>query len=199
MNGRDVEWRKKAELERRNLKGSHVSFKLLVNLFVIPPWQEVQKLALVKSNETVFPPAPHPFSPFLPTRLFLPFPITYRISAVCSVFKLPLAFAHNWFIKVNLRNTFFIASVLPNSLCLYIHLIVSSSLLVPDLKTSYSLLPVLDLFLWQWWPCICAWSCLRPNSTLEPARLLLSMEFSRQEYWNGLPFPTPGNLPHPEI
>ena len=27
----------------------------------------------------------------------------------------------------------------------------------------------------------------------------LSMEFSRQEYWSGLPFPTPGNLPDPEI
>ena len=27
----------------------------------------------------------------------------------------------------------------------------------------------------------------------------LSMEFSRQEYWSGLPFPTPGNLPHPGI
>ena len=27
----------------------------------------------------------------------------------------------------------------------------------------------------------------------------LSMEYSRQEYWNGLPFPTPGNLPDPEI
>ena len=25
----------------------------------------------------------------------------------------------------------------------------------------------------------------------------LSMEFSRQEYWSGLPFPTPGDLPHP--
>ena len=25
----------------------------------------------------------------------------------------------------------------------------------------------------------------------------LSMEFSRQEYWSGLPFPTPGNLPNP--
>ena len=25
------------------------------------------------------------------------------------------------------------------------------------------------------------------------------MEFSRQEYWSGLPFPTPGNLPDPEI
>ena len=23
-----------------------------------------------------------------------------------------------------------------------------------------------------------------------------SMEFSRQEYWSGLPFPTPGDLPH---
>ena len=27
----------------------------------------------------------------------------------------------------------------------------------------------------------------------------LSMEFSRQEYWSGLPCPTPGNLPDPGI
>ena len=27
----------------------------------------------------------------------------------------------------------------------------------------------------------------------------LSMVFSRQEYWRGLPFPTPGDLPDPEI
>ena len=27
----------------------------------------------------------------------------------------------------------------------------------------------------------------------------LSMGFSRQEYWNGLPFPSPGNLPDPGI
>ena len=27
----------------------------------------------------------------------------------------------------------------------------------------------------------------------------LSMEFSRQEYWSGLPFPTLGNLPDPGI
>ena len=27
----------------------------------------------------------------------------------------------------------------------------------------------------------------------------LSMEVSRQEYWSGLPFPTPGDLPHPGI
>ena len=27
----------------------------------------------------------------------------------------------------------------------------------------------------------------------------LSMEFSRQEYWSGLPFPSPGDLPNPWI
>ena len=27
----------------------------------------------------------------------------------------------------------------------------------------------------------------------------LSMGFSRQEYWSGLPFPDPGDLPNPEI
>ena len=27
----------------------------------------------------------------------------------------------------------------------------------------------------------------------------LSMEFSRQEYWSGLPFPSPGDLHDPEI
>ena len=27
----------------------------------------------------------------------------------------------------------------------------------------------------------------------------LSMGFPRQEYWSGLPFPSPGGLPHPKI
>ena len=27
----------------------------------------------------------------------------------------------------------------------------------------------------------------------------LSMEFSRQEYWSGLPYPSPGDLPDPGI
>ena len=27
----------------------------------------------------------------------------------------------------------------------------------------------------------------------------LSMTFSKEEYWNGLPFPSPGDLPHPGI
>ena len=28
-------------------------------------------------------------------------------------------------------------------------------------------------------------------------RAFLSMEFSRQEYWSGMPFPSPGDLPDP--
>ena len=48
------------------------------------------------------------------------------------------------------------------------------------------------------------------HQSLSPVRLfanpwtvahqaLLSMEFSRQEYWSQLPFPTPGDLPNPGI
>ena len=40
------------------------------------------------------------------------------------------------------------------------------------------------------------------NRTTELTRLAheapLSMEFSRQEYWSGLPFLSPGDLPNPE-
>ena len=33
----------------------------------------------------------------------------------------------------------------------------------------------------------------------KPTRLLCPWEFSRQEYWSGLPCPTPGHLPYPGI
>ena len=32
---------------------------------------------------------------------------------------------------------------------------------------------------------------------LQPAKAPLSMGFSRPEYWNGLPFPSPGDVPYP--
>ena len=51
--------------------------------------------------------------------------------------------------------------------------------------------------------CACALSCLTlcdPVDCLSCSRQTpLSMEFSRQEYWSGLPFPTPGDLSHPGI
>ena len=48
------------------------------------------------------------------------------------------------------------------------------------------------------------WSCsVVSNSLATPWTIAyqapLSMGFSRQEYWNGLPFPSPGDLPNPGI
>ena len=34
---------------------------------------------------------------------------------------------------------------------------------------------------------------------LQPARLLCPWGFSRKEYWSGLPYPPPGDLPNPGI
>ena len=44
-------------------------------------------------------------------------------------------------------------------------------------------------------------SCVQLSSTLwtVACQAPLSMEFSRQEYWSGLPFPPPGDLPEAEI
>ena len=44
-------------------------------------------------------------------------------------------------------------------------------------------------------------SCVRLFATLWTVicQAPLSMRFSRQEYWSGLPCPSPGHLPDPEI
>ena len=43
----------------------------------------------------------------------------------------------------------------------------------------------------------CVWLFVTPwTAACQPP---LSMKFCRQEYWNGLPFPLPGDLPNPEI
>ena len=41
--------------------------------------------------------------------------------------------------------------------------------------------------------------CLRPHGLHVAYPAPQSMEFSRQEYWSGLPFPSPGDLPNPGI
>ena len=48
---------------------------------------------------------------------------------------------------------------------------------------------------------VCAQSCpiLCDPMDCSPHQGPLSMEFSRQEYWSGLPFPPPGGLPNPGI
>ena len=49
--------------------------------------------------------------------------------------------------------------------------------------------------------CVCAQSLSHIQLSVTPCTVahqpLLSMRFSRQEHWSGLPFPPPGNLPWP--
>ena len=48
--------------------------------------------------------------------------------------------------------------------------------------------------------CLVAQSCLTlVTPQIVACQASLSMEFSRQEYWSGLPCPPPGDLPHPGI
>ena len=46
--------------------------------------------------------------------------------------------------------------------------------------------------------CVCTQSCLTLCDPID-CQAPLSMEFSRQEYWSGLPFPLPGGIPDPGI
>ena len=45
----------------------------------------------------------------------------------------------------------------------------------------------------------CSVDYLRPHGLYIAHLVPLSMESSRQEYWSGLPFPSPGDIPNPEI
>ena len=56
------------------------------------------------------------------------------------------------------------------------------SLKSPNVSVSHSVVP----------------DSLRPHG-LQPTRLLCPSDFSRQGYWSGLPFPSPGDLPNPGI
>ena len=46
--------------------------------------------------------------------------------------------------------------------------------------------------------CVCESHSLRPHG-LQPARLPVSMEFTREKDWSGLTFPSLGDLPNPGI
>ena len=47
----------------------------------------------------------------------------------------------------------------------------------------------------------CVWVCMCVRVHVSHSVMFdsLSIEFSRQEYWGGLPFPSPGDLPDPGI
>ena len=47
--------------------------------------------------------------------------------------------------------------------------------------------------------CVCVFSCFSTVGLFVAHQSPLSMVFSRQEYWSGLPFPSPRDLPDPGI
>ena len=48
--------------------------------------------------------------------------------------------------------------------------------------------------------CVCVYSVMSNSLKLHGlCQAPLSLKFSRQKYWTGLPFPTPGDLPDPGI
>ena len=51
--------------------------------------------------------------------------------------------------------------------------------------------------------CVCVYAVSRVQFFVIPLNVAcqspLSREFSRQEYWSGLPFPSPGNFPDPGV
>ena len=51
--------------------------------------------------------------------------------------------------------------------------------------------------------CTCTWSLsqvhLFATAWTIACQVPLSMEFPKQDYWSGLPFPSPGDLPSPGI
>ena len=55
------------------------------------------------------------------------------------------------------------------------------------------------VWLWFWAKPVCSVVSDSATSWTVASQAPLSMEFSRQEYWSGLPFPSPGNLPYPGI
>ena len=56
------------------------------------------------------------------------------------------------------------------------------------------------IFILYWTMCVCTQSCpTLVNPWTITCQVHLSMGFFWQEYWSGLPFPSPGDLPNPEI
>ena len=73
--------------------------------------------------------------------------------------------------------------------------VLSIDIEVIDVMTSLYLGICLDVYVCM---CVCeSLSCVRLFATLWTiaCQASLSMEFSRQEYWSGLPFPSPEELP----
>ena len=65
-----------------------------------------------------------------------------------------------------------------------------------SLENSLTVSYTVDI-VWKWKSLSCVWLFATPWTV--PRQVPLSMELSRQEYWSGVPFPPPGDLPNSGI
>ena len=69
---------------------------------------------------------------------------------------------------------------------------------VLELRLQHQWVPIAQQRAWHimcWCSLSCVWLFVTPWTVAH--RTPQSMRFSRQEYWSGLPFPSPGDLPNP--
>ena len=96
---------------------------------------------------------------------------------------------HDWASK----HMFLDMRILSLSFCEFMYLCISNCLK----KGGKEIYTCTNIFLHL---CVCVWvgGCSVMSDSLRPPVLYLFMEFSRQEYWTGLPFPPPMDLLNPQ-
>ena len=97
-----------------------------------------------------------------------------------------------------LRDSFFFFSILIQIPWNSFQLMKQQSVLALQLARMAKRLSSIVKEKWKW-SCSVVSHSLRPHGPYVAYQVPPSMEFSRQEYWSGLPFPSPGDLPNPGI
>ena len=114
----------------------------------------------------------------------------------------PPFFVRFYFINVYLQSHHLFKETAPHSQRSVLHLSIYLSVLFRKLRVIGGHVFVVPASIWRLVgksESEVAQSCLTLCSPMDPTRLLLSMGFSKQVHWSGLPFPSPGDLPVPGI
>ena len=161
-----------------------------------------------KSSLTLFPLFPHLFTMKWWDQIVMIF-VFWMLS-----FKPTSSLSSFTFIKRLFSSSLLSAIRVVSSACLRL-LIFLPAILIPAcsnfqiyhktvLTIMFYITPLIQILLNLKWSCLAFLSCFSRIQLFVilwtvTHRALLSMGFPRQEYWSGLPFPPPGDLPDPGI
>ena len=85
-----------------------------------------------------------------------------------------------------------LVSILPSLPCAFTSCLITSA---SSWSSPSNLSPDLKCLFWLPWVCVLSHVWLFVTPWMVAHQVPLSMEFSLQEHWSGLPFPMPGDLP----